>query len=217
MVDADLAVRLVRRYLVTGPNERLDITVLSDAVAVRSRWMDLLVREPRQPYTIQREPWVARVVEASRDDLLTRGRTPVDAFLITREGDIHHLNDAADVAVLARRLRDGMAPKALAEILVWFHPWTSAAVGLVESASTLREQFPEVANLPTVDEPRVTVAGDDLLLAFYSWVRYTHVLGGDFFLRVARWTVTVPPAGPAIWQSVDIASDIPLPRGGGRG
>ncbi len=212
MMNAEAAVRLIRRYLLSG-DEVLEVEVFPDAVTVRTKWKDLVAHRPHPPLAIEAEPWVTDIVEVTREDLVTEGREVSDVFVLSHEEDEFHLNDAAHVAVLARKLRDGMAPEALAEVLVRYHPWTSAQVGLVRRAEDLTEEFPGV-ELPPVTPPTLAQSGEDFVLTFFSWIQYSSSLGGVPLLRVLEWIVTIPPFGPATWQRIDVVRDIPLPWAG---
>jgi len=212
MVDGRTAVRLLEQYMLPSWKGRAKAEETSDGVRVITGQTARLF-QTRPDIPLAREPWVAEVVECV-SHAVTEGRYASEMFALLSDGEEYHLNDPAHVALLARRLRDGMAPEALAEILVWFHPWTPDQVGLIRDPGELKSLVSEqeAADLPEVASPRIRrTEADEVVLEFHSWRRRRNALR---WLEILAWRVTVPVDGPATWIAYDVVWGVPVPSRG---
>jgi hypothetical protein len=147
-------------------------------------------------------------VVVTRDDLIVEGEPERFGFLLLRGGGAIYLNDHAAAAELGRRLADGMDPAGYAEVLVAFHPYSSATRAVLTEPDELRNLFHQ-ASLPDVAPIRLQDSADGLTLTFSSYARYRWP-GGPPRLDVVEWNVTVPAGQPASWQSRETATGLQL-------
>ena len=92
-----------------------------------------------------------------------------------------------------------MDPVGYAEILVQFHPYSSAVRGVVTGSGELRLRFGR-DDLPEVEPPRARRTSEGLTVTFSSYARYRPT-GGSPLLDLTEWTVEVPTGEPARWQT----------------
>jgi hypothetical protein len=159
------------------------------------------------------EQWVDDVVIATRDDLLVQGQPEQFGFLLLADGVEVYLNDQDAVAELGRRLAEDMEPTGYAQILVAFHPYSSAARAVLTEPDGLRRAFSQ-PDLPDVEPIRLRNSVDGLTLTFASSVSYTRP-GEAPLLDVLAWTVDVPAGERARWNSQKTLTGIRLDPGDG--
>ncbi len=159
---------------------------------------------------IGRAGWVDALVVVERADLLGPGRPETDAIAVVAGRGVH-LNDAAAVAELGRRLRADLAPAAYAEILVAYHPWTVARQDVVGDADDLRRLG--IDGGPAVRPLAVTeVSGGGLRLEFFATTVYARAPGAARCCDLYDWRVELPPGGAASWHRDLLAQRLPVRR-----
>jgi hypothetical protein len=207
-------VELIARHVLQEGEQVDRVKNWPDGVAVTTTVLRHLVAgsEPAA-WTISREPWVADIVIAERDDLIVEGQAQRFGFLLLDDGSEVYLNDAAAVSELGRRLSDGMDPSGYAEILVAFHPYTSAYCSVLTEPDDLRRVLGR-PDLPDVDPIRIEPAPDGVSLTFSSFARY-RLVGPQELLDLLAWTVDVPAGEPARWSSSPIVTGLRLDPAGG--
>jgi hypothetical protein len=92
-----------------------------------------------------------------------------------------------------------MDPVAYAEILVGFHPYSSAYRAVITEPDGLRREFGQ-AELPDVAPPYSQLSAAGVTLTFSSFARYRWP-GGAPMLDLSEWTVDAPTAAAATWES----------------
>jgi hypothetical protein len=185
-----------------------------DGVAVTTTVLRHFVAGSEQAaWTISRERWVDDVVIAERDDLIVEGQPQRFGFLLLDDGTDIYLNDPAAVSELGRRLPDGMDPSGYAEILVAFHPYTSAYCAVLTEPDELRRVLGR-PDLPDVDPIQVQQAPDGLTLTFSSFAQY-RLVGPQELIDLLAWTVDVPSGEPARWTSRPTVTGLRLDPAGG--
>lgn len=200
MTSNEKIVELIAEHVLQQGEQVARVKNWPDGVAVTTTVLRHLVAGSEQaPWRISREPWVDDVVIAERDDLVVEGQPQRFGFLLLDDGADVYLNDPAAVSELGRRLTDGMDPLGYAEILVAFHPYTSAHCTVLTGSDELRRVLGR-PDLPDVDPVRLQEAPDGVRLTFSSLARY-RLVGPQELLDVLAWTVDVPAGEPARWNS----------------
>src|SRR5262249_33997824 len=171
----------------------------TDGVALTTNLRHFVAGSEPAGWAVSHERWVDDVVIATRDDLIVEGQPERFGFLLVTDGRDFYLNDQAVVAELARRLSDQMNPLGFAQILVAFHPYSSAYRSALTEPDELRRVFGH-QNLPDVQPIRLRRSPDGLVLTFSSFVRYLPP-GGSALIDLLEWAVDVPAVGPARWSS----------------
>jgi hypothetical protein len=198
-VTSELMLDLFARY-VLEPGERIESTRVwpgGSAVAVHTDARSFRIR-PNSGLLLREAPWVEAVVLARRVDLEIGGRPETHAVVAEVGGGAVYLNDAGQVAELGPRVHRDLDPRAYAEVLVEYHPWSRAWPTLILDRAQLRSQFghPE---LPDAEPPSVRPTQTGLELSFLSAaVSAPQYAKGD--LTVYAWTVDVPRDAPARWR-----------------
>jgi hypothetical protein len=207
-------VELIARNVLQEGEQVVRVKNWPDGVAVTTTVLRHLVAGSEQAaWTISREPWVDDVVIAERDDLIVEGQPERFGFLLLDDGADIYLNDPAAVSELGRRLADGMDPSGYAEILVAFHPYTSAYCAVLTESDELRRVLGR-PDLPDVDPIRLQQAPDGVRLTFSSFARY-RLVGAQELLDLLAWTVDVPAGEPARWTSRPTVTGLRLDPAGG--
>jgi len=206
-------VELIVRHVLQDGEQVARVKNWPDGVAVTTTVLRHFVAGSEQAWTISREPWVDDVVIAERDDLIVEGQPQRFGFLLLDDGTDIYLNDPAAVAELGRRLPDGMDPSGYAEILVAFHPYTSAYCAVLTEPDELRRVLGR-PDLPDVDPIQVQQAPHGLTLTFSSFAQY-RLVGPQELIDVLAWTVDVPAGEPARWTSRPTATGLRLDPAGG--
>lgn len=156
-------------------------------------------------------PWVAAVVQATREDLDLCDRPPPQLFLARRDGGTVRLGAPDDVAALGRLLHTGKLDEVTyAELIVesqWPGGWRRR---LVTDPDTWRAAHPAPARLPTVPRPVLHHTAGTARMTFAASREYAEAPGARGVLDVALWTVVAPAGGPATWQHHLIAEAVPL-------
>lgn len=200
MTSNEKIVELIERHVLQEGEQVSGVKNWPDGVAVATTVLRHLVAGSEQAaWTISREPWVDDVVIAERDDLIVEGRSQRFGFLLLDDDADIYLNDPAAVSELGRRLTDGMDPSGYAEILVAFHPYTSAYCAVLTESDELRRVLGR-PDLPDVDAIRLQRTPDGVRLTFSSFARY-RLVGAQELLDLLAWTVDVPTGEPARWTS----------------
>ncbi len=168
-------------------------------------------------WLVSQEEWVDDVVIANRDDLIVYGGggNPVErhGFLLLADGGDVYVNDAVAVAELGRRLAGDINPMAYAELLVEFHPYSSAVRKVLSRPDELRQLIGH-EDVPDIEPPRVRQTPAGLTLIFSSTCQYRWPAEGPL-LDLMTWTVQVPAGEPAQWETRIVAQRIRLyPRPG---
>jgi tetratricopeptide (TPR) repeat protein len=216
-------IELLKRHVLHADEGVQRVKEWPDGVAVTTTIGRHLVGGPEpDELLIGQEPWVRDVVVAIRDDLFIHGQPERFGFVLLADGGDIYVNSAADVAELGRRLADGMNPAAYAEILVQFHPYTSATRTVLTEAGELRRRFAR-AELPDNNPIRLRQMPEGVVLTFDSLIQYEKpgsVLDDPLALyrsvnRIAlcdimSWTITVPYGQPAEWTSRLVAEGVNL-------
>lgn len=214
MTSNEKIVELIAGHVLQEGEQVARVKNWPDGVAVTTSVLRHFVAgsEPAA-WTISREPWADDVVIAERDDLIVEGESQRFGFLLLDDATDLYLNDAAAVAELGRRLSDGMNPLGYAEILVAFHPYTSAYRAVLTDPDELRRVLGR-PDLPDVDPIRLQQASDGVTLTFSSFARY-RLVGPQELLDLLAWTVDAPAGEPARWASRPIVTGLRLDPAGG--
>jgi len=158
---------------------------------------------------IGQAPGIDGVVLVTREDLEVEGLPETFGLLALAGGGSVYLNDPAAVAELGRRLAGGLDPLAFAQVLVEWHPWTSAVRYVLAGRDQLARSSGR-ADLPVFEPPRIRPAEDGVVLSFFSAYQYATALGGARQLDVFEWTVTVPAGESARWDRRPVLESVPL-------
>jgi hypothetical protein len=195
-----MIIELLQRYVVEDGEQTVRVKHWPDGVALTTQLRHFVAGPEPADWSISAEQWADDVVIAIRDDIIIEGEPERFGFLLLAGGGDVYLNDHDAVAELGRRLADGMNPVGYAEVLVGFHPYSSAVRAVLPEPDGLRRAFgrpdlPEVAPLQLREDP----AG--VTLAFTSYARYSRTPAGAPLLDLTEWTVTVPAGESARWES----------------
>lgn len=197
------------RHVLRPGEDVVRVKYWPDGLALATRLRHFNAGPEPADWTVSREDWVDDVVIAIRDDLIIEGEPERFGFLLLAGGGEVYLNDRDAVAELGRRLADGMNPVGYAEILVAFHPYSSATRAVVADADGLRRAIGH-PDLPDVAPLRLRRDADGIALTFSSSSRYSRLPGGRPLLDITEWTVNVPSGEPARWESRRVAEGIRL-------
>jgi hypothetical protein len=170
------------------------------------------VKVVRDWLRVDREPWVAGVVVASREDQEVEGPPSRDVFLVLADGSAVHLTDQAAMAALGTRVGRGeLDAVAYAELLVeggWPGGWSKR---VIVDPGAWRAGYPAEAALPPVEPFAATpVESGGVRLAFFTSREQTRVVGGRAVVDVAQWSVLAPSDAPATWQRHAVADEVPV-------
>ena len=201
-------VELLKRYVLQDAEQVVRIKNWPDGIALTTNLRHLVAGPEAADWSISAEAWVDDVVIAIRDDLLVEGQPERFGFLMLADGTHVYVNDPAAVAELGRRLVNGMDPVGYAQILVAFHPYSSAYRTVLAESDGLRRVLGQ-PELPDVEPIRLERTPDGLTLMFSSFARYVPP-GGLALLDLFEWRVTVPAGKPAGWSSRATATGLPL-------
>ena len=214
MTSNERIVELIARHVLQDGEQVTRVKNWPDGVAVTTSALRHFVAGSEQAaWTISREPWVDDVVVAERDDLIVEGQPQRFGFLLVDDGSDIYLNDPAAVSELGRRLSDGLDPSGYAEMLVAFHPYTSAYRAVLTEPDELRRVLGQ-PDLPDIDPIRLQQAPDGLRLTFSSFAQY-RLAGSQELVDLLAWTVDVPTGEPARWTSRPTATALRLNPAGG--
>jgi hypothetical protein len=200
MITNDVLLDLLRRH-VLWPGEQIKGVKdwpgeVGVAVTTSQRYFSVDVDHRM---LLGQAPWVAGVVIATRGDLEYEGLPETDGVLVLGDGRSVSLTDPDAVAELGRRLESDLDPAAFAEVLVAWHPWTTAATSVLLERDQLRRQL-DRPDLPTFEPPQLYPVDGGLVLTFFSSMLHVHDLGANTLLTVYEWTVLVPTGSPARWE-----------------
>lgn len=194
---------------VLAPGEAVErVREWPDGLALTTSFRHFAGGPEPDAWAVGREAWVRDVVVLTRDDLVVEGQPERFGFLVLASGDDVYVNDPDAVAELGRRLADGMDVLGYAEILVQFHPYSSAVQGVLTGPGELRRRFGR-DDLPDLQPPRVRRTSGGLTVSFSSHARYRPI-GGSPLLDLEEWTVEVPTGEPARWSARLVAQGIRL-------
>jgi len=209
MAANDTIVDLIKRHVLWDDEPVVRVRNWPDGLALTTDFRHFVAgSSARTDWLVGAEDWVDDIVVATRDDLMLEGQRERFGFLLPADGGEIYLNDRAAVALLGRRLADGLDPVAYAEILVQFHPYSSAIRSVLIAPEQLR-QFYRQQDLPVIETPAVRQEPDGLHLTFVSSSQYRRP-GGAPLLDLTQWSVHVPTDGPAGWTSQLKAKGIQL-------
>ncbi|MEV6905851.1 hypothetical protein [Amycolatopsis sp. NPDC051071] len=156
--------------------------------------------------------WVRQLLVVTDESIQAAGRPQEEVLVICHDGSVLHVNAEPVAAELGRRLYDDdLDPAAFAEILVKFHPWSSAWCDVITEPDRVRKEwgYPEI---PDVAVPRVSRQGTGLRLSFHSSGIYQHGRASARMLKISSWTANIWRDQPARWQSELVVRDIMLDR-----
>lgn len=193
-------IELLQRHVVRTGEQTVRVKHWPDGIALTTELRHFVAGPEPADWSISAEPWVDDVVIAIRDDIIIEGEPERFGFLLLAGGGDIYLNDHDAVADLGRRLTDGMNPVGYAEILVGFHPYSSAKRAVVAEPDGLRSTFGR-ADLPDVAPLQVRDDSRGVGLTFTSYARYSRTPAGAPLLDLTEWAVTVPAGEPARWES----------------
>ena len=199
MTSNEVILDLIRRHVLWEGEGVERVREWPDGLALTTRFRHFVAGSEPEDWVVSREEWVDDVVIATRDDLIIHGQSERFGFLLLADGGDIYINDPAAVAELGRRLADGMDPVGYAQLLVQFHPYSSAVRAVVTEPDELRRRFGR-EDLPDVEPPRTRQTPDGLTLTFSSSTQHARPIVGSL-LDLMEWTVTVPPGQPAQWES----------------
>lgn len=205
-------VDLLKRHVLWEDEEATRVREWPDGMALATRLRHFVAGPETTEWLIGQEDWVADVVIATRDDLIVHGQPERFGFVLPVNGSAIYVNDAEQVAGLARRLPDGLNPMALAELLVQFHPYSSAIRAILTEPDELQQRY-QREDLPPNQPFRTDRVHDGMILTFSSSVQYHQPIVG-MLLDLVDWTVTIPTGQSASWVSHLRAERIPLGTAG---
>ena len=174
---------LVRRHVLWAGEEVEHVRDWPDGLALTTSFRHLAGGPEPDAWAVGRAPWVLDVVVLTRDDLAVEGVPERYGFLLLADGTDVALHDPAAVTELGRRLLEDLDPLAYAEILVQFHPHSSAERGVETDRPPWSRRTP-----------------DGLTVGFRSVARHRSARGATLTDRT-EWTVEVPVGGPARWST----------------
>jgi hypothetical protein len=204
----DTIVELMKRHVLREGEQVVRVKNWPDGIALTTDLRHFVAGPEAPAWAISTQPGVQDVVIATRDDLLVEGQPEQFGFVLLADGNVVYLNDAAAVADLGTRLTDGLDPRAYAQILVAFHPYSSAYRAPLSEPDELRRVLGD-DGLPEVEPLRLTDTADGVRLTFTSFVRYTRP-GGAPQVDLLEWTVDAAPGQPARWKTRQTATGITL-------
>lgn len=191
---------LLQRYVVRAGEETVRVKHWPDGIALTTQQRHFVAGPEPADWSISNEQWVDDVVIAIRDDIIIEGEPERFGFLLLAGGGDVYLNDPGAVADLGRRLATDLNPLGYAEILVGFHPYSSAKRAVVAESDGLRRAF-DRADLPEIAPLQLRRDPAGVALDFTSYARYSRTPAGAPLLDLVEWTVTVPDGQPARWES----------------
>ncbi len=154
-------------------------------------------------------PMVDAVIVATREDVEAEGLPETDGILVLAEGGSISLNDASSVAELGCGWGRNLELEAFAEILVRWHPPSTAPQFVVRDSGHVRRAFGR-PDLPSFDAPAGNLLGNQFQGRFFSARRHAVALSGSLELDVFEWKVTVPAGSPAQWKRRPVLKNGPL-------
>lgn len=199
MLNRSVLTDLMTSHVLDGDETITDFEERPDGATVATEHRRFTVTYEPDRWAVGREPWLSDLVIATRDDVHVHGQPERFGFLIPTGAEEIFVNDADAVARLGANLLDGMHPVGYAELLVQFHPYSSATRNVLVATDDLREMF-ALADLPDVTPLELAHDGDAATLTFESCVRYRRP-GTLALLDIYEWRVDVPAGGPAAWTS----------------
>jgi hypothetical protein len=209
LITNSLMIDLLRRH-VLWPGEQIerikewpgDVAV---AVTTDQRYFRM---KPDTRMSVGQVPWASGLVIATRGDLEYEGLPETEGILLLADGASVHLNDPQAVAQLGRQLGSDLDPVAFAEVLVAWHPWTTAATSLLLEPDQLRHEL-DRPDLPTFAPPVLRAVDGGVVLTFFSSMLHARDLGANTLLTVYEWTVLVPTGSPARWERRVVLDAVP--------
>ena len=139
MITNDVLLDVLRRHVLV-PGEQIEQIKewpgeVAVAVTTNQRYFRVTAGQPnaRGAGSLGRG-----VVIATRGDIEYEGLPETDGVLVLADGASVYLDDPAAVAELGRRLGLDLDPAAFAEILVQWHPWTTAATAVMLEPDQVR-------------------------------------------------------------------------------
>lgn len=193
-------IELLQRYVLRDGEETVRVKHWPDGIALTTQLRHFVAGPEPADWSISNEQWADDVVIAIRDDIIIEGQPERFGFLLLAGGGEVYLNDPGAVAELGRRLADGMNPLGYAEILVGFHPYSSATRAVIAEPDGLRTTFSR-PDLPEVAPLELRRDAKGVAVTFTSYARYSRTPAGAPLLDLTDWTVTVPTGEPARWES----------------
>ncbi len=209
MTSNEVILDLMQRHVLWDGEGVERVRNWPDGVALTTPLRHFVAGSEPDRWLVSREEWVDDVVVSTRDDLIIEGQAERFGFLLLTGGRDVYVNDPAATAELGGRLADGMDPVAYAQILVQFHPYSSAMRAVLTESDDLRRRFGR-EDLPDVQPPRIGQTAEGLTLTFSSSTQYVRMLGGAPLLDLTEWTVKVPTGEVAQWESRLVAKEIQL-------
>ena len=200
MITNDVLLDLLRRH-VLWPGERINAVKdwpgeVGVEVTTNQRYFSV---DLDKRMLVGRAPQVTGVMIATRGDLEYEGLPEKEGILVLADGTSVYLNDPAAVAELGRWLESDLDPVAFAEILVAWHPWTTAATEVIAEPDQVQRAL-DRSDLPTFEPPTISPIDGGLVLTFFSSMLHARDLGANTLLTVYEWTVLIPTGEPARWE-----------------
>lgn len=208
MTSNETILELLKTHVLQEGEQVVRVKNWPDGLALTTDLRHFVAGSDPQDWSISREDWVDDVVVATRDDLLIEGQPERFGFVLPADGEPVYVNDATAIAELGRRLADGLEPAGYAQLLVAFHPYSSAYRAPLSEADELRRVLGQ-ASLPDVAPMRVRPSSTATTLTFTSFARYRRP-GERPLLDLFEWTVEVPAGEPAQWSSRKTVTGIQL-------
>lgn len=200
MLTTDAVASLLDRHVIWPDESLVGIDDLGDGmIGVQTTLREFAVESQRDAWLVGDAADVADMIVATRLDLHIHGQPERFAVALLADGTQVYVNDPAALAGFGSRVPDRLDPTAFAELLVQFHPYSSAARAVLVEADGLRHGYGR-DDLPEVDPLRVEFDGDDVRVHFCSSIAYRTALSGPL-LDVAAWTIAVPVDAPATWRT----------------
>lgn len=183
----------------------------SVGVAVQTDGRLLTIRDDPEFLLIGRAPWVDGLAVLEREDLFTGGERETDAIVVTTDARRYHLNEEATALERAQRVAVDLDAVAYAQILVAYHPWSTARCELLFGDGQLRERF-GIIDGPPAEPLRQDETADGLTLTFFSAIVHSPLLGARSRCEVYQWRVDIPQEGRVTWGRRLVAENLPVPR-----
>ncbi|GLY65838.1 hypothetical protein [Amycolatopsis taiwanensis] len=183
----------------------------SVGVAVQTDGRLLTIRDDPEFLLIGRAPWVDGLAVLEREDVFASGERETDAIVVTTDARRYHLNDEAVAVELAQRVSVDLDPMAYAQVLVAYHPWSTARRELLLDTGQLRAQF-GITDGPPVEPLRQDETAVGVALTFFSATVHNPLLGARWRCDVYQWRVDIPRDGRVTWGRRLAAENLDVPK-----
>lgn len=200
VLDNEILFELCKRHVLDDDEVVTAVHTWPDSVgvALQTDGRLLTVRDDRDFLLIGRAPWVDGLAVVEREDVFSGGERETDAIIVTVDARRYHLNDEAVALELARLVPADLDAVAYAQVLVVYHPWSTARRELLLGEDHLGERY-GITGGPPVGPLRLEETADRVALTFFSATVHNRLLGAKSWCDVYQWRVDIPHDGRATW------------------